>query len=141
MVSLASLLTRMGGSNDPPLGEQVMTLEDVERLVSAYGEDRASNGGINMGPHRALMSAIRSVFAERDTLQARLEAAERDAKRCKWRYSLMVTDDDAGSLHWYGSCCQRGGCLRFFDVGTAEQLYPPWKDWYAAIVQEQGKEP
>lgn len=52
-----------------------------------------------------------------------------------FRRDLMVTDDDAGSLHWRGQhCrCEYNGCVAFFgeyQLGRVEDLYPPWRELY-----------
>ena len=54
-----------------------MTLEDFKGLLETfeYAIAKHDNPAADVA-HDALMSAIRSVFAERDALQARLEAAE-----------------------------------------------------------------
>ena len=62
-----------------------MTPEDFEKLVDAYGRDEWHYGNtpdfsnkreLAMGHKAQLISAIRSLYAERDALQARVEAAE-----------------------------------------------------------------
>lgn len=40
---------------------------------------------------------------------------------------LMITDDDASTLHWRDEHCVDSGCLSFFEIGgKASELYPPW---------------
>jgi hypothetical protein len=59
-----------------------------------------------------------------------------------WQADLMVTDDDAGSIHWRKSgCCDVGPvgqlCVKFFDEYDASQLYPPWNEWHAASEKKE----
>jgi hypothetical protein len=60
---------------------KTVTPEDVESLIRQFGGQPT---GPSAAPYDILMTAIRSVFAERDALQARLEVASRNERRYLW---------------------------------------------------------
>jgi hypothetical protein len=57
-----------------------------------------------------------------------------------WSNDLMVSDDDAGCIHWRSSCC-KNGCYQFFANHGVAELYPPWDKWYAESPSPTGSEP
>jgi hypothetical protein len=88
---------------------------------------------------RTLVKACDRLTAERDALR---ECAQHKAgcfserTRAMFHADLMVTDDDASSIHWRkAGCCDNAKypCGKFFDGGpqaTAEWLYQPWRRLY-----------
>ena len=57
--------------------------------------------------------------------------------KAEFHEDLMVTSDDAGSIHWRkAGCCDVGSlddrCYPFFAVHTPRWLYPPWRELYEA---------
>lgn len=115
--------------------EKSMTPEDVEKLIRRYGQSCVSydqNGGSDEDKFlHPVMSAIRSVFAERDALQARLEAEKRITQHgtIDWRRVGAAAKAYASSAPKRCRAVVEAGFQHGYTTGCSD----------SAIAQEQGK--